>query len=176
LHDLSWGTKGLESGGGHGPAVGGAGNVKDIVAQQKKIEAARQKAAKEKEEVENSFRAFRSTLLLFWLVSNAVWLYAMVNFVSSSCYLKYLSYAVAVFNIIRFIGSFVFLVFRIFRRLGCNRPGKQNNYNRQVPSEWQAHYRNNRNIARQHDQAGQVNINIQSPALSTDPKGDYRAI
>nr|P48017.1 RecName: Full=Chitin synthase; AltName: Full=Chitin-UDP acetyl-glucosaminyl transferase [Saprolegnia monoica]AAC49743.1 chitin synthase [Saprolegnia monoica] len=60
---LSWGTKGLESGGRHGPTKTGGGKVKEVVEQQKKLEAQRQAAAKEKEDVDNSFRAFRSTLL-----------------------------------------------------------------------------------------------------------------
>ncbi|CAK4411240.1 unnamed protein product [Aphanomyces euteiches] len=142
LHDLSWGTKGLESGGGHGPAKAAGGNVKDVVAQQKKLEAARAAAAKEKEDVDNSFRAFRSTLLLSWLVSNGVWMYVIMATVASSCYLKGLSYTVAFFNIIRFLGAVVFLVLRICRRFGirgCIQGATHDTYDRQLPPEWQAH-------------------------------------
>ncbi|GMF26524.1 unnamed protein product [Phytophthora lilii] len=143
LHDLSWGTK--------GPAkvAQGNGNLKEVVAQQKRIEAEKQRTAKEKEDVDNSFRAFRSALLLFWLVTNAVWMYCMTYFVSSSCYLKFISYVVAILNIVRFLGSAVFLCFRIARRLGtCGvaRSGSAGrNYQAHLPAEWQAHYKRTSN-------------------------------
>ncbi|GMF19752.1 unnamed protein product [Phytophthora fragariaefolia] len=150
LHDLSWGTKGLETA-GHGAAkvAQGNGNLKEIVAQQKQIAAEKQRVTKEKEDVDNSFRAFRSSLLLFWLVTNAVWMYCMTYFVSSSCYLKFISYVVAVFNIVRFLGSAVFLCFRIARRLGTcgiSRSGSVGrNYQTRLPDEWQAHYKRTSN-------------------------------
>ncbi|RHY33381.1 hypothetical protein DYB32_001667 [Aphanomyces invadans] len=142
LHDLSWGTKGLESGGGHGPTKQAGGNVKDVVAQQKKLEAARQLAAKEKEEVDNSFRAFRSTLLLSWLLSNGIWMYIIMTYIPSSCYFQWLSYIVAFFNVIRFLGATIFLVLRICRRFGiggCVKGATKDTYDRQLPPEWQAH-------------------------------------
>lgn len=146
LHDLSWGTKGLESGGGHGPTgKQGKGDVKDVVAMKKKAEAARQKALQEKEDVDNSFRTFRSGLLLVWLVTNGTWIFCMTEFVSSSCYLRFLAIIVAVFNIIRFGGSMVFLLFRIARRFRlncCVSRARKSNYSQQLPPEWQAHYQN----------------------------------
>ncbi|KAL4114821.1 hypothetical protein PRIC2_014274 [Phytophthora ramorum] len=150
LHDLSWGTKGLETA-GHAAAkvTQGNGNLKEIVAQQKRLEALKQQAAEEKEDVDNSFRAFRSSLLIFWLVTNAVWMYCMTYFVSSSCYLKLISYVVAVFNMARFLGSAVFLCFRIARRLGaCGtvRSGASGrNYQASLPIEWQAHFKRSSN-------------------------------
>ncbi|EQC40891.1 hypothetical protein SDRG_01956 [Saprolegnia diclina VS20] len=140
LHDLSWGTKGLESGGGHGPAKAGGGNVKDVVEQQKKVEAARQAAAKEKEEVDNSFRAFRSTLLLSWLTTNGIWLYVVTDYMSSGCYLKGLSYIVGFFNVVRFVGCVVFVILRMFRRFGCSSRASRDNYHDALPAEWQTHY------------------------------------
>lgn len=168
LHDLSWGTKGLESGGGHGPAKPTAGgNLKEIVAMQKRIEAEKQRAVKEKEDVDNSFRAFRSTLLLFWLITNAIWLYAMINYVASSCYLKFISYIVALFNITRFFGSTLFLVFRTVRRFGgLNGKGQASNYDHQLPPEWQNHYKQRKvpNGLSSND-AHQITVNqIQSPS------------
>ncbi|KAE9029746.1 Chitin synthase [Phytophthora rubi] len=150
LHDLSWGTKGLETA-GHGASKvpQGTGNLKEIVAQQKRLEAEKQRAAQEREDVDNSFRAFRSSLLLFWLVTNAVWMYCMTNLVSSSCYLKFISYVVAVFNVVRFLGSAVFLCFRVVRRLGtcgASRSGSVGrNYQAHLPAEWQAHYKRSSN-------------------------------
>ncbi|GLE06256.1 hypothetical protein PINS_up015498 [Pythium insidiosum] len=167
LHDLSWGTKGLESAGGHGPAKPGHGaNLKEIVAQQKRIEAEKQRAAREKEDVDNSFRAFRSTLLLFWLVTNGAWVYCMTNYVSSSCYLKGLSYVVAVFNITRFVGATVFLLFRIGRRFGHGITSKDESaYSRRLPPEWQSHYGAGGARTLTTGQ-GQVQIDVQSPVTA----------
>jgi chitin synthase len=108
-----------------------------MVALQKRIEAEKQRAAREKEDVDNSFRAFRSGLLLFWLVTNALWMWSMTNYVSSSCYLKFISYVVAVFNIMRFFGASIFLIFRIHRRLGGGASGGgagvSGNYQQRLP-------------------------------------------
>lgn len=145
LHDLSWGTKGLESAAGHGNAAksGQGDSLKEVVAQQKRIEAEKQRVAREKEDVDNSFRAFRSGLLLFWLVTNALWMWSMTNYVSSSCYLKSISYVVAVFNIIRFLGASIFLAFRTYRRLGGRSANASSSvYQPQLASEWQSHYKN----------------------------------
>jgi chitin synthase len=126
------------------PSKAGGGNVKDVVALQKKLEKQRQDAAKEKEDVDNSFRAFRSTLLMAWLTTNGIWLYFVTDFVSSSCYLKGLSWVVAFFNIIRFTGAFVYILLRICRRFGinCSRSGGgyRNTYEHNLPADWQAHY------------------------------------
>ncbi|RQM24316.1 hypothetical protein B5M09_001614 [Aphanomyces astaci] len=75
----------------------------------------KQSVAAEHEDVDSSFRVFRSVLLLTWLLSNGAWLYMATSFISCSCYLKYLSFTVAVVNIIRFFGAIVFLAFRIMR-------------------------------------------------------------
>lgn len=148
LHDLSWGTKGLEAGSGHGTSGQasdhGKGNIKDVVAFKKKQEAAKQKAKAEKEDVDNSFRAFRSGLLLIWLMSNAIWMFAATSYLSSSCYLSYLSYVVAAFNVIRFLGSLVFVIFRLVRRVfGSREPSSSANVGSSgsdLPSEWRSHY------------------------------------
>ncbi|TMW60216.1 hypothetical protein Poli38472_000258 [Pythium oligandrum] len=171
LHDLSWGTKGLETATGHGPAKAGAGgNLKEIVAQQKRVEAEKQRAAREKEDVDNSFRAFRSSLLLFWLVTNAAWIYAMTDYVSSSCYLQGLSYVVAVFNIIRFVGATVFLIFRIYRRFGGPQSGgdEVSAYQHNLPPEWQTHYAQQRgSMASTHGgHKEQIAIDVQSPVTN----------
>ncbi|CAK4684155.1 unnamed protein product [Aphanomyces euteiches] len=123
LHDLSWGTKGIDSTGHFGGASGGT-SIKQLVAIQLNtanmdisLEADKQKqsVAAEHEDVDSSFRVFRSALLLAWLLSNGAWLYFATSSISCSCYLKYLSYTVAVFNIIRFLGAIIFLGFRITR-------------------------------------------------------------
>ncbi|KAL3669585.1 Chitin synthase, class 2 [Phytophthora oleae] len=177
LHDLSWGTKGLETA-GHGAVrvTQGNGNLKEIVAQQKRIEAEKQRAAKEKEDVDNSFRAFRSSLLLFWLVTNAVWVYCMTYFVSSSCYLKFISYVVAIFNVVRFLGSAVFLSFRLARRLGTGRSTHAGrNYQAHLPAEWQAHYKRSSNATTETttNNGQQVYVGLNISDLSS-PAANYR--
>lgn len=141
---------------------------------QKRIEADKQRATREKEDVDNSFRAFRSGLLLFWLVTNALWMWSMTNYVSSSCYLKFISYVVAVFNVIRFLGASVFLVFRIHRRLrGGAGVGANGSYQHRLPDEWQSHYKSSSNAAarrndtaQQHQQLFQMGI-----AMPASPAG-----
>merc|ERR1711920_108258 len=145
LHDLSWGTKGLESGGGHGPSkakAGGAGGVKDVAKMRKAMEAAKAKAAAEALDTENSFRTFRSTLLMIWLFTNGVLCYFATRFVAASCYLKVLSYIVVAFNLVRAIGSTVFL-FMSPIQTGCC-PGKKgsNVYRSNTPEEWREYHRN----------------------------------
>jgi chitin synthase len=178
LHDLSWGTKGLETAGhGAAKAAPGNGNLKEIVAQQKRVEAEKQRAAAEKEDVDNSFRAFRSSLLLFWLVTNAVWMYCMTYFVSSSCYLKFISYVVAVFNIIRFLGSAVFLSFRIARRLGtcgAQHPDTAgHNYQAHLPTEWQKHYKRDSNATTE-TTTGNGHVELNMSDLSSPVATDYK--
>ncbi|OQR85333.1 chitin synthase (Chitin-UDP-GlcNac-transferase), partial [Thraustotheca clavata] len=133
LHDLSWGTKGIESSTTHNGLPAKWGSVKDMVALHLNAthtdvvsEAEKQKGAvaAEHEDVDNRFRVFRSLLLLMWLLSNGCWLYYATSFISCSCYLKYLSYVVAVFNTIRFLGGLVFLTLRLLRGiLHCCRQG-----------------------------------------------------
>ncbi|RQM23199.1 hypothetical protein B5M09_001335, partial [Aphanomyces astaci] len=117
LHDLSWGTKGLESSDGHGPkAGGGKGNFKDAVEKKKAEEARKAKEAKIKDEMEGAFQRFRSTLLIFWLLCNLGFAYTIivldVNEATGQqglAYLKFLFYTVAVFNLVRLVGSILFL-------------------------------------------------------------------
>ncbi|KAF0687960.1 Aste57867_20341 [Aphanomyces stellatus] len=116
LHDLSWGTKGLESSEGHGPKAGsGKGNFKDAVEKKKAEEARKAKEAKIKDEMEGSFARFRSTLLIFWLMSNLGFAYTVIvvdvneDGQQGVNYLKFLFYTVAIFNLIRLVGSILFL-------------------------------------------------------------------
>ncbi len=187
MHDLSWGTKGLEAGGGHGPAKGvgaSGGGIKDVVDRQKRMEAMKQKAIQEKEDVDNSFRVFRSGLLMFWLVTNGLWLYVIVQNISSSCYLLGLSYVVAVFNSIRFLGSVVFILFRIARRLCCRHVGSSSggnrgNFSTQLPPEWQNHYQDRNRQQRggvKGSSADLVPSTITPSAVDIDPKGHYNHV
>lgn len=138
------------------------------MAQQKRIEAEKQRATKEKEEVDNSFRAFRSTLLLFWLVTNAIWVYAMTYFVSSSCYLQGISYVVAVFNVTRFLGASIFLVFRIYRRCGghAGNSGTDSAYQHNLPPEWQSHFGRGSTLHAPKSPANHISMDVRSPVAN----------
>ncbi|RLN14510.1 hypothetical protein BBJ28_00013499, partial [Nothophytophthora sp. Chile5] len=109
-----------------------------------------------------------------------VWLYCMTYFVSSSCYLKFISYVVAVFNIARFLGSAVFLCFRIARRLGGSGSGAAgaggNNYQANLPSEWQAHYKRSSNATTETTTGfgQQTYVGVSIPDLSS-PTDVYEA-
>jgi len=131
LHDLSWGTKGVDS--GHHALTKSSGEnskIKEVVATrlnvtaalednpQKKVESDKQRVQAEKEDVDNSFRAVRSSLLLIWLFTNGAWIYYATDYVSCSCYLKGISYVVAGFNLLRFVGSLVFVLLRSGRKIG----------------------------------------------------------
>jgi chitin synthase len=113
LHDLSWGTKGLESSDGHGPKAGEGknGNYKDAVAQRKAEEDRKKKEADIKDRMEGHFQFFRSCLLIFWLLSQMGFAYLVITFdTDGSYYLKYLFYVVAFFNCFRLVGSIAFLI------------------------------------------------------------------
>ncbi|CAK4677720.1 hypothetical protein LEN26_010192 [Aphanomyces euteiches] len=120
LHDLSWGTKGLESSEGHGPKAGsGKGNFKDAIEKKKAEEARKAQEAKIKDEMEGSFQRFRSTLLIFWLMCNMGFAYVVIvvdvaeDGRKGVYYLKFLFYTVAVFNLIRLVGSTLFLLMNL---------------------------------------------------------------
>ncbi|KAF0701141.1 Aste57867_8364 [Aphanomyces stellatus] len=124
LHDLSWGTKGIDSSGHGGGNHNGGTSIKHLVAVQLntanldvtlEADQRKQSMAAEHEDVDSSFRVFRSVLLLAWLLTNGAWLYFATTSISCSCYLKYLSYTVAIFNIIRFFGALIFLGLRVTR-------------------------------------------------------------
>jgi chitin synthase len=75
INDLSWGTKGLETGGGHGGgagggAGGGSGSVQDKIAEDKRKAKAAADEKKKEEKKKEDFQAFRSKMCGAWLVSN----------------------------------------------------------------------------------------------------------
>lgn len=170
LHDLSWGTKGLEAGSGHGSDKGtkGKGDIKAVLAAKKRQVLLAERAAAEKEDVDNSFRVFRSILLLTWLGTNSLWLYFMINFVSSSCYLKYLAFVVAGFNTIRVIGSIVFLLLRVYRRLipGGN-SANRGDASSTLPPEWAAHYQQTKKSSREPQTGAESRISIDDPQVQS---------
>ncbi|EQC33166.1 hypothetical protein SDRG_09152 [Saprolegnia diclina VS20] len=115
LHDLSWGTKGLESSDGHGPKAGGGGNYKDAAEAKKAEEARKKKEGEIKDKMEGDFQYFRSKLLIFWLLSQMGFAYLIISFDSvngqeGANYLKFLFYIVAGFNLFRLFGSTYFLL------------------------------------------------------------------
>jgi chitin synthase len=135
IHDISWGTKGIDTNDGHGAkAVGGGGGKKGGLqtSQSAVIDADQQLAnqqhaelllhrqkreheakAKETREVEKEFKAFRSSLLLTWMMSNALFVYIIASkVVSQNTYLPFLFLVALVFTGMRFMGSCYFLLAR----------------------------------------------------------------
>ncbi|KAF0686055.1 Aste57867_22117 [Aphanomyces stellatus] len=115
LQDLSWGTKGLTDGGGHGPSgassvdKASSGSYKDLVAARKAKEAEARQDAKKANEVKKGFEAFRSNLLMFWLMSNAALIITCIYFVGANVFLPSLFLFIALFNVTRLIGSISFV-------------------------------------------------------------------
>jgi chitin synthase len=127
LHDLSWGTKGLESGGGHGSGSGSgssagrkslaaASNVSETpeealkrqadLFREKEAEAA--KATAEALKVDNEFKFFRSSVLTLFIICNALVIYIVRERVGGACYLTGMALLVAGFNGFRLFMSTVY--------------------------------------------------------------------
>lgn len=151
LHDLSWGTKGLEGGGGHGPkAEETKGNYADVLAAQKAAEEAAKKAAQEKDDLEKQFSGFRSQLLYIWLFSNLVYTAVIQVTLSDNPnpFLSVLYVVVGFFNIWRFIGSTLYLftyvsevIFGwVFLKRTLERKNKQKEREEQQHREMEAGY------------------------------------
>jgi hypothetical protein len=101
VHDISWGTKGIEA--AHGPKAGDGKKKKAQVADtarkrgdsvqlkadeeaaviaQQREESKKQILAKEKAGVQASFQAFRSYLVIAWIASNALYVGMMFGFIN----------------------------------------------------------------------------------------------
>ena len=72
LQDLSWGTKGLESGGGHGPTKKKKGGYQEMKADAEKEAKAKAAAAKKGELTKDVFASFRSKVVVFWIICNGL--------------------------------------------------------------------------------------------------------
>ncbi|RHZ42904.1 hypothetical protein DYB26_011526 [Aphanomyces astaci] len=116
LQDLSWGTKGLTDSSGHGSHgasivdKASSGSYKDLVAARKLKEAEAKQDAKKANDVKKNFEAFRSNLLMFWLLSNAALIIVCIYFVGANVFLPSLFLFIALFNVTRLIGSISFVV------------------------------------------------------------------
>ena len=111
-HDLSWGTKGLDSAHMHGASqedanFQGGQERKEREAQKKK------EAEKKKQKDEEEFAAYRSVMMMIWVGSNALFVAFCLKYLTGDCYLTYLAYVVAGFNSVRFVGCALFVILRI---------------------------------------------------------------
>jgi hypothetical protein len=120
LQDLSWGTKGLESGGGHGGATGtkkkhieGDNGYMDVKRREVEQARARKAAAQEAEATKNAFDAFRTSVLVSWAVCNAAVIFFVTGFGGDSWFVLFVVILVAFVNMFRFILSTLFLVLRV---------------------------------------------------------------
>nr|ADE62520.1 chitin synthase 1 [Saprolegnia monoica] len=110
LHDLSWGTKGIDTGHEH-KSDGAVGQYKDIVARQKALEAKKAEDARNQDELKKRFDSFRSNLLLIWVMSNMAMVVICVNTIGADSYLPFLYAFVAAFNGIRLLGCIGYLLY-----------------------------------------------------------------
>ena len=123
LHDLSWGTKGMET--MHAPPSGTKaeekGEYKELLMKRKAQEAKAREENRAADAIRRRFDSFRSKLLILWLISNAGFVYLNVYFVPSDVFLPIVLILVALFNINRLFGSIMFLVytFRQWLLLKC---------------------------------------------------------
>jgi hypothetical protein len=127
-HDLSWGTKGLEAASGHGAALSTARQEEESLDEKVAREAqARAKAFREvraKKKKAEDFKVFRSQMLIAWIMSNALFVWVCLQYVSGDCYLTYLAFVVAGYNSVRIIGCGLYIFLRIpHLRYGGRVPG-----------------------------------------------------
>lgn len=112
LQDLSWGTKGLEAGGGHGPAKKKKGGYQEMKADAAKEAKARLAAAKRGELTKDVFASFRSKVVVFWIVCNGLVVFIILASEGQNWFLTFIVSLVAFVNAFRFFWSMLFLVQR----------------------------------------------------------------
>ena len=117
LHDLSWGTKGLDAAIEEQvkDAQASAQSVEELIEARKQAEKEAQKEAEAKQKLEDQFKAFRSLMAVAWMFANASIVAIVSAYVDGQCFLTFLAYIVAGFNGIRLLGSILFIVFRAAR-------------------------------------------------------------
>jgi hypothetical protein len=118
VHDLSWGTKGADKDTGHGDGPEGedvGDNLEDIKRAKERAEKARQDAIKAVAATKASFKASRTRLLGWWVISNVGYMWLMGWLFQPTCFLAYLAMVVTFWNGIRTIGSVLFLLGRFNR-------------------------------------------------------------
>lgn len=141
VHDVSWGTKGdnkvntdlgvVKTGGGNEAEVLVPTEQNDInAAYEDAIEVLKTKPPKEESkpdagtQQEDYYRTFRTNVLLAWTLSNALLAAGILNSVGSasslgssatlSGYMAFILYSVAILAFVRFIGSTVYMIIRLF--------------------------------------------------------------
>ena len=129
MHDISWGTKGLEEMEALKKSESVANRIKqseglarDQIAANKKLSKVLQARAvaitknnnEEAAEAEAAFRKFRSFMLIIWLYSNLLFCYYIIKQpTSQKYYLPFLFVIASFFLTIRLVGSVIFLLKRI---------------------------------------------------------------
>ena len=130
IHDISWGTKGSDKmdedavgkmGPGGGDLAHKAGsdpkqaeaNRKQAERELARADLEQKNADKDDTLVKKEFKAFRSSLLLSWIFSNAIFVYIVATkIVSQDHYLPFLFLVAGVFTGMRFLGSCYYLIHR----------------------------------------------------------------
>ncbi|KIL61924.1 glycosyltransferase family 2 protein [Amanita muscaria Koide BX008] len=135
VHDVSWGTKGdnkvntdlgvVKTGGGNAAEVLVPTEQNDInAAYEDAIEVLKTKPPKEESkpdagtQQEDYYRTFRTNVLLAWTLSNVSFLSRIASSLGSSAtlsgYMAFILYSVAILAFVRFIGSTVYMIIRLF--------------------------------------------------------------
>ena len=130
IHDISWGTKGSDKmdedavgkmGPGGGDLAHKAGsdpkqaeaNRKQAERELARADLEQKNADKDDTLVKKEFKAFRSSLLLSWIFSNAIFVYIVATkIVSQDHYLPFLFLVAGIFTGMRFLGSCYYLIHR----------------------------------------------------------------
>jgi len=102
----------------------GEESLDEKVAREAREVQAKAKEAKEKKKKDEDFKVFRSQMMIAWIASNTLFVWACLQYVSGDCYLTYLAYVVAGFNSVRIVGCILYMILRMpclgYRGRGCN--------------------------------------------------------
>jgi len=121
IHDLSWGTKGLE-GGDDAKSVKtkkGRGSIANFIEREKAQKEADKRLKRQQYKIEAQFKNFRTFVLAFWILSN-FWYANIILYIDpfGYCFLSYISFFIIGFNGFRVCGSMVFIGIRTCRGAG----------------------------------------------------------
>jgi len=122
IHDLSWGTKGLEKEAeskSFKERKKGRGSIANFIEREKAQKEAERKRKRQQYKIEAQFKNFRTFILAFWILSN-FWYANIILYIDEAgfCYLSYLSFFIIGFNGLRVLGSMIFIAIRTCRGAG----------------------------------------------------------